>query len=126
MYKVFLLAFACLILAEARRFEKIWSRNDSFRNKRLFGPIQVCRDLQEEKVVKTSTLVNSAGNLHPPKILTVRCRKEDGIARGVNDPSIICKTKTKSFEVVEYDDQGTLITPHTVDVPVDCIAYKIV
>ncbi|XP_028398533.1 uncharacterized protein LOC114522099 [Dendronephthya gigantea] len=130
MFKVLLIITACFLSADARKLDLFGDDNNDKNiiddvGKRSYKPIQVCRDLREEKLVETSTLVNSAGYLHPPKILTVSCSKEQGDATGVKDPSIICQTKTKTLEVVEYDDEGTLIRPHQVDVSVDCVAYKI-
>ena len=66
-----------------------------------------------------------AGYFFPDKIMTVRCRNDNVKATGVGNPSIICKTKKKSFEIAEYDNELKLRQLHTAkDVPVDCIAYK--
>ena len=70
-------------------------------------------------------MVKSAWNLFPDGIHTVHCNNDGGDAKGVTDPSIICKTKKKTLEIAEYDDKGKLMNKRYAKVPVDCVAHKI-
>jgi hypothetical protein len=88
----------------------------------------VCKDVIVEEWVRTSTLIKkdqlSYPHLFPQNILKISCKTEGKQASGVSDSSVICKTKKKQINVVEFNNQGVGIALHNPKVPTDCVAYK--
>ena len=86
---------------------------------------QVCTNVMKEEVVSTSTLLNKVGSFYPDKVRKLSCMPENELAAGVSDSSIICKTKERIIDVLEFSDKGDVLNLHKVVVPEDCVAYKI-
>ena len=84
---------------------------------------QVCQSLKEEKIVVTSTKLESVDQFLPETIITVGCKTKDQRAPGVDDVKVFCRTKEGVINVFKIKN-GTPVEFIQVPMPVDCVAYR--
>ena len=83
----------------------------------------MCQSLKEEKIVVTSTELNSVDEFYPNTITTVGCKTDDQRAPGVDDVKVFCRTKKGVINVlkIKNDIPSDFVE---VSIPVDCVAYR--